>query len=412
MKKFIMVLVLFPLIFCGCKKEKVENDGYIRVKSLGETVKNPTNSQFCKPSTAEKTLSSVKHVSKGRFYYMDYLTDMGLQALLDGDYRSREAFEAAFSDMMFTPEGTESTGDSKGSACSGFVCHNEKGEVLLGRNFDGKQGPLMLLFNKANGYKFVQFTDPHYNSENLYPEDGVLNDGTTSLHRLMREPLSTMDGMNEYGLCFGAFQLPWFDPSYLPPIAQNTGKKAMGASLLHNLILSRCKTVKEVEEFMRSHDFVTTNMILNVHWLMADATGDWALFEYWDDELYVYREADLAEIGLLFGSTIPYERFSIENYYRHPVPYSLYPTEEDYDPNDWQVKLSSKIRVTHMMNFYKPVMSEREALECLQEGRFDLEVPNELTDWSCVYNPAQRTIIFALRNDMSEIYYLDLKKDL
>ena len=65
-----------------------------------------------------------------------------------------------------------------------------------------------------------------------------------------------------------------------------------------------------------------------------------------------------------------------------------------------------------MMSAYHPVMSESEALLCLQEGNFGIEAPDDVTNWSCVYNPAERTMLFNMRDDMSEVYSIDLKKDL
>ena len=419
MKKLVCLLSLLPLLFCGCSDsdeiEQSPSTNVLRVNTLGEKVTNPTNSQWCKSSTAEATLSSVRRISD-RFYKMDYLTELPLDQLVDGDYRTHDAFETAFDKAMFTPEGYENAKVDEGTACSGFVCWNEKGEILLGRNFDGDGGPLMLIHNKANGFKFVQFTDPHYNSilfnsADREHGDGILSDGKTSLHRLLREPLATMDGMNEYGLCFGAYQLPSFDEHHPgTPLAQNTGKKAIASSLMHNLILARCKTVKDVEVLLKSHDMVNIVRELNVHWMMADATGDWALFEYWKDELHVYREADLIGLSVYVGTDVPYEWYSIENYYRTLEPYSAYPKQ--YVVDDWQVMMSGKKRVGHMMNFYKPTMSEMDALRCLQEGRYDLEVPHHMTNWSCVYNPTQKTVLFALRNDMSQVYKVDLKEDL
>lgn len=67
--------------------------------------------------------------------------------------------------------------------------------------------------------------------------------------------------------------------------------------LMHSCILAKCKTIKEVEEFLRAHDMVTNSMPLNIHWMMADATGDWAIFEYWKNELYVYREKKLFDLS-------------------------------------------------------------------------------------------------------------------
>ena len=411
--KTLLLFSLLVLVICSCEKEHY---GFINVRREGKPVTNPTNSQWCKPLTAEATLSSLRRVSD-RLYYMDYVTDLQLDDILSGNYRTREAFLQAFSNYMYTPEGEEPILPEMSKACSGFVCHNEQGELLLCRNYDGDDCPLVILFNTANGYKNVQFTGPSYNSplymnEDYTSGDGILSDGKTSLHRLMSEPLSVLDGMNEYGLCFGAYQLPPFDYVHINPVHQTSHNDAMNATLLHNLVLSKCKTVKEVEQYLQNHDYVSTNMILNVHWMMADATGDWAIFEYWNDTLHVYREDQLYQMSWYAGGTIPYEWFSIENYYRSWEPYSSYPTPGEVGINDWQVAFSPKIRVTHMMNAYKPVMKEMDALRCLQEGNFGLEVLNHVTGWSCVYNTVQRTIIFSLRNDMSQIYRVDLKKDL
>ena len=417
-RKAFLVVFLSALTLFGCKKDNdpIPQDGFVHVRQQGEPVTNPTNSQWCKPQTAEATLSSLRRYSD-RLYYMDYVTDFQLDNLLNGNYRTREDFLQAVDDNMYTPEGEEAIYEKAATACSGFVCRNEQGELLFGRNYDGDGDQLLILFNTANGFKNVEFTGPsyasplYYNAETMV-SDGILSDGTTSLHRLMNDPLAVLDGMNEYGLCFGAFQLPAFDYENISPVYQDNHNDAMSSSLFHNLILSKCKTVKEVEQYMQNHDYVSTHMILNVHWLLADATGDWGIFEFWDDTLHVYREDDLYELSFYAGSTIPYEWYSIENYYRSWEPYSTYPPSGYTTPDNWQAAFSLKTRVTHMMNAYKPVMSEMEALQCLQEGRVNIEVPNHVTGWSCIYNPAQRTVIFAMRNDMSEIYKVDLKTDL
>ena len=52
------------------------------------------------------------------------------------------------------------------------------------------------------------------------------------------------------------------------------------------------------------------------------------------------------------------------------------------------------------------------ALMCLQEGSFGIEEPDNVTNWSCIYNPAERTMLFNMRNDLSEVYSIDLKEDL
>ncbi len=413
------------VLFAGCTVKSDEN-APLRVLSLGEPVTaNPLGLEHCKPAESADVLASLRRIDD-KFYYMNYTIDLQLDSLIEKDLRSVEDFNLAFHSILFNEPENEDFGNINALSCSGFACKNPAGQTLFGRNFDGGAGPLLLTFNTGNGYRFVASTNPIYNSFKMYydPEkggDGVLNNGKAPLYGLLRQPFATTDGMNEYGLCFGAFQLPTFgqihekgfedNPDWLQ---QETGKKAINTMFMHTCILAKCKTVKEVEEFLRAHDMVTCSQPMNIHWLMADATGDWAIFEYWKNELYVYRDKELYDLSnhKRGQQHVQWEWFSIENYYRHPEPYFAFPVNQAENPSDWQLMMTNKLRVEHMMNFYHPVMTEMEALECLQEGHFGIEEYGGVTDWSMVFNPAERTILFNMRNDMSKIYTLDLKKDL
>ncbi len=380
----------------------------------GTPVPNPVNSQFCKQDKAGETLESIRHIA-GLVYRMDYLSPSMMDEFVEADIRSDSQRDSLINEWYFTPEGWESPMDYSGF-CSGFVCRNEKGDLLFCRNFDGSCGDCLAVFDRINGYKKVMLTAPFYNSQ-LYWSDNALSNGTSSLHRLMRQPFVAMDGMNEYGLCYGAFQLSSLSTAYPDSekamnnpddLSQNTGKNAIYPALFHNMMLSRCKTVKEVETMLSQYDMVGIVPTLNVHWLIADATGDWAIFEYWKNELHVYREDDLKKPEMLGKPEVAYEWFSIENYYRNP---ELVAT---YESDSWQTYYSPKTRIKHMMDAYKPVMTLEEALACSQEGIFSLEAgyEDQLTNWSCIYNPKELTIHFYNRNDTSKLYIIDLKKDL
>lgn len=424
MKRIYLIISILAVALAGCRKtndDPQSNDGIIQFShQLGKPVTNPTNKDWCTAPNAEQTLLSLRRISD-RFYYMDFATDLSFEELVKADLRSYRANHDAMENLWFTPEGYEPPFDEENPdapACSGFVCFNEAGELLFGRNFDGAGGPLCMVFNKVNGENdYVQFTAPNYNSalyngvsHGLENGDGILSDGTTSLHRLLRQPMATMDGMNEYGLCFGAFQLPKFDTdtvAHMPKrVMQESGKYAINTSLMQNLILSECKTVEDVKNFLKEHDFVALHPSLNVHWMVADAQGDYAVFEYWNDSLYVLDAETRNMILPLTSHLVPYEYNSIENYYCNSTATSTYLSDM------WQNAYSSKIRVQRMMMAYRPVMSEMEALKCLQEGSFGVEIWNNLTNWSCIYNTMQRTILFCMRNDMSTIYKVDLKTEL
>ena len=425
MKFLHLAFAVVAAVLCvGCVEKSDENTP-LRILSLGEPVTtNPLGLEHCKPAESADVLASLRRIDD-KFYYMDYTIDLQLDSLIEKDLRSVEDFNLALHSVLFNEPENEDFGDINALSCSGFACKNPAGQTLFGRNFDGGAGPLLLTFNTANGYRFVASTNPIYNSFKMYydPEkggDGVLNNGKALLYGLLRQPIATTDGMNEYGLCFGAFQLPTFgdlrgDYEDNPDkLQQETGKKAITLMLMHTCILAKCKTIVEVEEFLRAHDIVTNSQPLNIHWMMADATGDWAIFEYWQNELYVYREKDLFDLSYNKRGQqhVQWEWFSIENYYRHPEPYFTFPVNQAENPANWQQQMTNKLRLEHMMNFYHPVMTEMEALECLQEGHFGIEEYGGVTDWSMVYNPAERTILFNMRNDMSKIYTLDLKKDL
>ncbi|MCQ2117872.1 MAG: linear amide C-N hydrolase [Bacteroidales bacterium] len=440
----IVVTALFfasTLVFnVGCQKidssetEKPEDRVITNIRQLGASVTNPTNSSLCVDAgSAEKTLSSLRRISD-RFYYMDFTTNLQFEKLITDEMPDYLTNHNAMEELWFKEGGREKPFDEEQPQqfCSGFVCFNENGEVLFGRNFDGAGGPLCILFNSANGYKYIQFTAPNYNSAlyNGYVSgggnngDGLLSDGKTSLHRLLRQPMATMDGINEWGLCFGAFQLPVFsDNEYGLPgptrvLQYQVGKSYVANSLMQNFILSKCKTVDEVEKMMEQYNYVSLHPSINVHWMVADATGDYAIFEYWENKLYVLRPEDRQNIVPFTSQIIPYEYNSVENYYANLEATKTYLSDV------WQYGFSNKVRVGHLMDTYadkvhlvqfgtkyKPVMSEMEALECLQAGSFAVEMCGNATNWSCIYNPAQKTILFNMRNDMSQIYKIDFERD-
>lgn len=405
--------ILFTIVLvsvCGfsCKNHKPT---VYNIAECGTAVSNPVNSQLCIQDRAKESLESLRYID-GLVYKMDYLSPALIDDFVDADIRRWGRRDSLINERYFYPEGWEDKPDNP-QACSGFVCRNEIEELLFCRNFDGSDGDCLVLVDTVNGYKKVMLTASFYNSV-LYKSDNALSNGKSSLHRLMRQPFVAMDGMNEYGLCFGAFQLPnladaWPDSEKASnnpdKLDQNTGKKALHPALFHNVLLSRCKTVKEVEQLLAQYDMVNFIPVLNIHWLVADASGDWAIIEYWKNKLHVYREKDLQGDGMI-DSDVPYEWMSIENYYRNPELVATYHSD------GWQKRYSPKVRVTHMMKAYKPVMTLEEALACSQEGIFSLEEASvdKLTNWSCIYNPKELTVHFYNRNDTSKLYVINLKQ--
>ena len=334
------------------------------------------------------------------------------------------------------PVGQDTSRTKSSRVCSGFVCHNEHNELLFCRNYDGDKNPLVVVYNKAvkpREYKSVMMTElpmaqMFSGLEKEYGYDSCLLEKGKSLDVLLRQPSAIMDGMNEKGLCIAAYQLPNFEvdesseleitgieDNYKTPrpygVYQNTGKPQITATFLHRMILSKCATVNDVINLFKKYDYVTTAPEINIHWYVADADGNWATLEFWKDKngkdsLYVMDEKYRQWASYSSVNNIPYEYRCIENYYCNEKAARTY----NYDY--WQHGYSTKQRALNMMSHYSPVMTEEDALRCLQYGNFGIETPNEVTDWSCVYNPKKKTILFNMRDDLSTVYFIDLMKDL
>ncbi len=446
MKKiFLALMAIAAIALTGCKESKDEPtpspwDKYkpLDVRSNGKEFREITDAEIanCKLPGSEATLKSLRHISRGRVYYMDYDVQIPWEKFIRKDNRYKANDFATFNsdfnkELFFNYSNNEILEHPRG--CSGFVCNDPSGNLLMGRNLDGTPGQMMVLFNKhpkEGEYKSVLLTNLAYanawNGTGEYNNDSSLFLKKLPMDVLLRQPIIVTDGMNEHGLCMAIYQLPntqngeMKDYESLTPrpisIDQQTGKEQLTFSTLNYMILAKCKTVEDVEKLFKSHDFTVLMYNENIHWIVADANNKWRIFEYWNrynadsktwkDTLYIYDELGRTEGVHTAGIPVAYERFSIENYYVNREACLTYGADV------WQYAFSNKTRVQNMMAHYQPTMTEEAELECLQFGNFGMELPGQLTDWSCVYNPRKGTVIFNMRDDLSEVYSIDIKKEL
>ena len=436
-KLFLAFMAIAAITLIGCKKEDeptiIEGTKVTELRSYTEKSPNPINAQNCKLAKSKETLESLRHVSKNCLFYMDYLADFPMDQLwktgsarytYSPDLKGELTYLNDYLDLLYYEHPTPRVMDDPLTACSSFICHNEKGEILFCHNMDGAGGSIIAVYQKpmGNKYGFVALSNTIYNTYRFAPEYiemGRLMDGHSDLSILLTQHMAHLGGMNDQGLCYCMLQLPPLihsetsDPNNTMPKLTAEDKKGEGAlpqlinSSMYYMLLTQCATVKDVETALRTkYDYTQLNNVMNGHFLIADATGDFAVFEYWGDTLYVLRSEDRQKILPLTPHVIPFEFNSMENYYCNPKATATYIT----DP--WQYGFSAKVRVGKMMDAYKPVMDEFQALKCLQVGTYTMEYPDNKTNYSAVYNPAKRTVLFNIHNDMSEAFTIDLKKDL
>ena len=455
MKKTLSILLVATatLAIVGCQKDPLPNqkgsyDFKIeRLRDVGQTIPNPKiDLNNCIPEGSKETLESVRYVEGKPIYYMDYMAKVDWESLLIQDKDNHfpvfclKDVSDKISQALFRSYKTKEPAEGPYGSCSGFICNNSKGELLNCRNFDGDFGEMVVIFNhnvKPGEHKSVMMADlswaQKYAGDNSYGGDNVLKNGK-EMNVLLRQPISTVDGMNDAGLVIAGYQLPDFqdqDSTVVDPYPsptprpygtdQTTGKPQIGFITVFYQALTTCKTVDDVIDMLRKHDYVALMRNLNMHWCVSDASGRWRTLEYWKDEngqqavgnpkgkadiLHVYDEDARSKSAFLGNHNIAYEYKSMENYYYHPTPSSTFYT--DY----WQRGFGGVFRAHNMMNYYSLVMDEEEALSVLQQGSYGIEVPGHLTNWSCVYNGTQKTVLFTVRNQTDRAFLIDLKKDL
>lgn len=438
MKKTSLYLLVLLLAFAAsCKKNNEDPSklNIVELRSAGKPISNPNiNPSNLKPEGAEATLRSLRYVSPLPIYYMDYTAKVDWNQLIkEGNSRyhlfDNTSAHTDLDNLLYNNPPREDITPSRHGLCSGFVCFNPQHELLFGRNYDGDTGPLLVVFYqdvKPGEHKSVLMTElsmaqmssgliEEYNYDPCLLEEGK------NLDVLLRQPATVLDGMNDVGLCLAAYQLPNFDNG-APEIGHNetprphgvdqyTGKPQIISSVLHRMILTKCATVDDVVNFFNSYDYTSMIPDLNIHWYVADAKNNWRTLEFWkgsqgQDSLFVMDEDYRQASTYLSGSMVPYEYRCIENFYCNLE------ASATYNLDHWQHGYSTKTRAMNLMSHYAPTMTEEEALQCLQYGSYGVETPNQVTDWSCVYNPKKKTVIFTMRNDMSTVYTIDLNKDL
>ena len=438
MKKtlFTVLAVASVLLTSGCRNGNQPHFNIVELRSVGKELPNPNiDPSHCKPEGAEATLRSIRYIPGKSIYYMDYTAKVDWESILTDKTHQTQIFDflgatKRVNDALFDETYQIGLPEYQGAACSGFICHNRKGEMLNCRNYDGDFGEMVVVFNhnvKPGEHKSVMMTD--LNAAQItsgtfgYDGDQVLLRDSIDINVLLRQPVALIDGMNDAGLVLTCYQLPDFqaeDGSIVDPyesptprprgINQNTGKPQASYTALHYLILTTCETVEDAIDLFHSYDCVSLLRNLNIHWCISDA-NNWKTLEYWKDEtgtdsLYVFDEEARSKSAFLGNHNIAYEYMSMENYYYHPIPSSTF--YMDY----WQREFGGVFRAHNMMHHYSLIMDEEEALQCLQYGNFGIEVPGQVTNWSCVYNSKQRTILFNVRDEADKAFTIDLKKDL
>ncbi len=220
-------------------------------------VEAPTDAAVFNPDQT-RSLQSLEKLSDHPLYVMHYY----------GSYQ----------DVSYSHAPTE----EPAWACTLFAAAGDPEMPVLGRNFDWPRHPVLILIaDPPDAYASLSMVDLGF----LAPEGIGDRIHLLSLDRLgflLETPLWTFDGMNERGLTIGMAAVAGTAMPYDPMLPTHGSLEVM------RKILDNAATVEEALDI-----FETTNVDMTggpcLHYLVADASGESALIEYWDEEMYIFR---------------------------------------------------------------------------------------------------------------------------
>ena len=235
------------------------------------------SSLFSPLTTRIDTLQSITKIDDG-LYIMDCTYDYDADDMLE---------KGIDNTVDLITSGLKTIFAGGGFACTTFNSVTADGDYLLSRNFDYMDSPsLIVRTTPYEGYASISTVSLYflgYELSSTFVPDDMENNMLTLL-----APYLPLDGINEKGFSIGVLELET-DPTF-----QISLKPNLTTTTMIRVCLDSAATVEEAIEIFESHDM--RDLLFDgckYHFQMADAEGNSAIIEYYDNEMYViYPEED------------------------------------------------------------------------------------------------------------------------
>lgn len=324
--------------------------------------------------TRKKTLQTLRELDE-HIMLLDYHCDYDLPGMLAAGKKSALGIARFLQKQIRSPRLAANPLCGHGG-CSTFNVRTPEGKVIMGRNFDFKDARCLVVWtHPENGYRSMAVCNQNLM---MYADVRRSRRGL----RALGAPYTSMDGVNEKGLACAILELLG------KPTKQQTGKTPITTSVALRGVLDNCATVDEAVEFMKKYDM---HDLLGAcyHYFFTDETGQSAIVEYMDHEMYVYRQEK------------PDESLKLTNFYITPGGKCREKGRDRYEKMECALHES-------------PVMSENDAMDVLRSCEVYFRSKYKVfmigTLWSAVYNCTDRSMLLCAGRDYSNKYRLQLDK--
>lgn len=368
--------------------------------------------------TAEQkaSIENIKPIegSDGHLFEMDYTADYKLAELMEAGCGSiEESLSLLYSTLLPDSRPLITSASTQGVGCSTFSSACSEGGYVLGRNYDYPvKGNYYMVVRTApeKGYKSIGVADVSAllaNPDPKNPFSTVRNQEIT-----LFAPFSILDGMNEKGFMCSFMQLEY------ESTMQNRGKTKMLNNWILRILLDNCETVSEAIAMMDQFDIrsVFQKEDMDLHYILADASGDRAIVEYVADTMHVLRAQEL------IGEEAPY--VASTNFYLTPG------RRVDRETGLWKKNELGYWRFDQLCQSLKknPTPSRAEAMDYMKNVRIlyndldeiesikrDGKDPEKFENWSwmtlwtSVYNNKNLSLDVCIRENYDKKFSFNLK---
>lgn len=225
-----------------------------------------------------RSLASLKTIDKYPMYQMTYFGDYGFDEFLKVGAKSDSDIEKFVTNRLL--KGLPIHINVTGAGCTAFVTKNDKGNIILARNFDFTYSPsLQVRTTPKNGYasiSTVNLSFAGYSKSNLPAPMGI-NSFLT-----LAAPYLPFDGMNEKGVSMALLSVPEAHQGIIK------NKITLNTTTAIRLVLDKAANVDEAVELLRKYNIYFSGNV-KCHYLIADATGKSVIVEFWDGGLQVVK---------------------------------------------------------------------------------------------------------------------------
>lgn len=263
-------------------------------------------------------------------------------------------------------------------ACSAFMVRNQKGEVIVGRNFDWENIPGMVLFTEP---------DSAYKSVSMVPVNLMLNKDAVNAEaniKLLWAPYFPVEGMNERGLVVIELAVEGEPFDHL----NDASKPSLLSLHLIRLLLDNAASIDESIELLAMYNNSASD---RMHFFMADSTGSSAVVEYVNNEMVVTKNQDPWQAV----TNIVVYKTSDKRLRKECGRYNFL--------SQYLSAHNAALSTVGSMNLLRSVSVNR-----VYSEQFDI---TSSTQWSVIYNISERYIDVVSRRDFRNKYRYKLGED-